>query len=486
MNSNYFVLQLQNPSTFEISFEEDKNILIENCIKKYNKIYNEMNHFKKKVDEEKLSDFKMNMKHCLKIFYQNYESKIFFDYENSGILFSKDIHQPIEKSYIFKEISTFYKTRDRNNIHNSDSKKKYPEIFFTMDSNKVHQKLKEYSSPEKNFIQFETQLKVMYQLYRFLELNGIFYFKNNYFFQFNYEIIYLLGLLFEYVILDPNNHLICIRFLGEKYISKELFKKIIENYNTFHVEPKPQLVDILNFIIDDQKVIKTQIKYEKEGKFDKVISMNYTHVLKSIYEVSSTSPFIQNMIQNFQEFFQYQKSSLFLSNLFYKIDSYKMKIFKKELKIVDKNMTDVFILGMSYGSLPVSIMKTYKKSKLFILDPYQESLWDNHGLEYLQKEKKSERRYQFSESDIMENLKNLQFEKKKYTCIIMNLYEPFEKLSSYFIYLHQLSKKDTIFILNGFNTEYLLLNQHIQKMYSNYRPLYHELMNHQFFVYQNK
>ncbi len=482
--NNYFILQLQNPSTFQISFEENKNILIENCLKKYNKISNEMYHFKKKVDEEDLSNFKMNMKHCLKIFYQNYNFTIFFDYENSGALFAKDIHKSIEESFIFKEVSTFYKSRDRNNIHDSDSKKKYPEIFLSMDSNKVHQKLKKYSSPEKIFIQFETQLKVMYQLYRFLDINGIFYFKNYYFNQYNYEMIYLLGLLFKYVILDTKNHLMCIGFLGEKYVSRELFKKIIENYNTFHVEPKPQLVDILNFIINDQKMKKKQIKYEKDGKFDKVISITYKHVLKSIYEVSSTSPFIQNIIQNYQEFFQYQKSSLFISNLFYKIDSFKIKILKKELNILDKNMKEVFILGMSYGSLPVSIMKTYKKSKLFIIDPYQESLWDNHGLEYIEKKKILKKRYQFTESDIIHNLKNLQLGNKKYTCIIMNLNEPFEKLSSYLIYLHQLSKKKTILIVNGFSTEYLKLNEHILRMYPSYLPLYNDKINHQFYVYQ--
>jgi hypothetical protein len=482
--NNYFILQLQNPSTFQIFFEENKNILIENCLKKYNKISNEMYHFKKKVDEEDLSNFKMNMKHCLKIFYQNYNFTIFFDYENSGALFAKDIHKSIEESFIFKEVSTFYKSRDRNNIHDSDSKKKYPEIFLSMDSNKVHQKLKKYSSPEKIFIQFETQLKVMYQLYRFLDINGIFYFKNYYFNQYNYEMIYLLGLLFKYVILDTKNHLMCIGFLGEQYVSRELFKKIIENYNTFHVEPKPQLVDILNFIINDQKMKKTQIKYEKDGKFDKVISITYKHVLKSIYEVSSTSPFIQNIIQNFQEFFQYQKSSLFISNLFYKIDSFKIKILKKKLKILDKNMKEVFILGMSYGSLPVSIMKTYKKSKLFIIDPYQESIWDNHGLEYIEKEKILKKRYQFTESDIIHNLKNLQLGNKKYTCIIMNLNEPFEKLSSYLIYLHQLSKKKTILIVNGFSTEYLKLNEHILRMYPSYLPLYNDKINHQFYVYQ--
>lgn len=485
MNSNYFILQLQNPSTFQILFDENKNTFIDKSLKELNKINDEINQFKKKVNKEDLSNFHFNMKHCLKILYQNYDFRIFFEYQNSGALFSKDIHQPIEKSFIFKEVSTFYKSRHNNDTHNSNTKKTYREIFMTMDSEQMYHTLKTYSTKEKAVLRFETRLKVMYQLYKFLDIGGILFANFQYFlYSFNIEIIYLLSLMFEYVIIDQNNPLICIGFLGEKYISKELFKKIIENYSTFHIEPKPQLADILNFIVDNQKNKKQEIKYGNEGKFQKVISIKYNLVLSSIYEVSSTSIFIQNIIQNFQEFFQFQKSSLYISNLFYKIDSYKMKLLKKNLHILDKNMKDILILGMSYGSLPVSIMKTYKKSNLFIIDPYQESLWDNHGLEYIEKEKISEKRYQFSESDIMDNLKNLQEENQKFTCIIMNLNDTFEKLSSYLIYLHQLSKKDTILIINGFSTEYLMLNQHIQRMYPSYHPLYNDKINHQFSVYQ--
>ena len=60
--------------------------------------------------------------------------------------------------------------------------------------------------------------------------------------------------------------------------------------------------------------------------------------------------------------------------------------------------------------------------------------------------------------------------------------ESFEKLSSYFVYIQQLCKKDTILVLNSFNLEYIQLFHFIQKNFHSFEYMNDEKINYHFFV----
>ena len=178
--NDYFILKYPTTEKFNIILKkEEDNKKIENFIKENIELNEDIKKIKIEINETEFKNLKINLKYAQKIFYQNWDSRIFFNYQDSAILFLHDFDKSIEKSFLLKEVSTFYRSRNKNTIHNSNTEKKYKEIYFTMSSNKGYKKSKKYSYPEKTIKLYETQIKVIYQLYRFLEIGGTFVFKIN-------------------------------------------------------------------------------------------------------------------------------------------------------------------------------------------------------------------------------------------------------------------------------------------------------------------
>ncbi len=482
--NDYFILKYPTTEKFNIILKkEEDNKKIEKFIKENIELNEDIKKIKIEINETEFKNLKINLKHAQKIFYQNWDSRIFFNYQDSAILFLHDFDKSIEKSFLLKEVSTFFRSRNKNTIHDSNTEKKYREIFFTMPSNKGYKKSHKYSYPEKTLKLYETQIKVIYQLYRFLEIGGTFVFKMNYLsYSCQIELIYLLTLLFEFVICQDTQHFMCVGFLGEKNIKREDYLKIVKNNQIFSIEPKPQLDDFLHFHID---LLKKWYKIDMLLSHDKIHLYKeklYENVMKTIYEVSSTSFYLQTISQNFEELLQVKKTPKYLSKLFYEKDMYKIKLLKNLVKNID--IKDILMIGLSYGSIAVSLLKTFSKSKLSIIDPNQESRWDNVGMEFMEDMKISSKKYQINESDITQYLINLHLEKKKYSCIFMNIDESFEKLSSYFVYIQQLCKKDTILVLNSFNLEYIQLFNFIQKNFHSFEYITNEKINYHFYVFK--
>ncbi len=476
LNINYKIIFNDNLNT-----DKKDNIIINKFFIKQNQLKTKINNFYKKYLKKNLDKEQKFIKdQTLRISYQPYVSRLFFDYKNSGVLLTKDIDKSINKSFIFKKISTFFKYSNSN--HNSNTKEKFNEIYYTMTSNKLYFKLKDKQYCERVDIMFESQLKVIYQIYNFLNIGGIFIiaFQGGICDKYVLECFYLLSLMFKNIIITEDNHFICIHFLGEKNIQKEQFKKIIKNSKNFIIYPKPELSSILSFIYKNHLEIFNLNKLLFKNKFNLYTSKLYNQTLLNIYEVSPDSYYINNMIQNFIEFYQFKKTNLYISDLFSQFDKYKVqKLYKIIHKLKNKNFLQI---GFSYGSLTYNILNQNKKINLTILDPYQEEKFDNCGIEFLTSKKINNKRYILYQSDIIEKLTEFNINKNKYSFIILSIDENFEKLSSYLIYLNNLLDKNGFIFINSFNTEYLKLIDFMTNNLNIYKNIY--IINHNYYLFQ--
>ncbi len=465
------------------------NIIFKNFFKKYNQSKDKLSmlykkYLNKKINEntKKEQDFIKNR--TLRLYYQPYVSRLFFDYKNSGFLKLKDIDKSIDKSFILKTITSHYKYND--SIHDSNTKEKFNELFFRSTSSKLYLKLKDKEYCERVDIIFESQLKTIYQIYNFLNIGGIFVlkFQNGICANYIIECFYLMSLMFKKIIITHETEFVCFDFMGEKNIQKDQFKQIIKNSKNFTIYPKPELSSILNFILNIQQQYFQIEKFLFQNKLNLYTSKLYNNTLLSIYEVCPDSYLINNMTQNFIEFYQFKKTNLYISDLFSQFDKYKVQ---KLYKIINSNKPklknkNVLQIGFSYGSLTYNILNQNKKINITLLDPYQEEKFDNCGIEFLDSNKINKKRYNLYQSDIIEKLTEFNINKNKYAFIILSIDENFEKLSSYLIYLNNLLDKNGFIFINSFNTEYLKLIDFMNNNLNVYQNIY--LINHNYYLFQ--
>ncbi len=498
MNS-FYVFQYPKNINFEIIFNNNQlkqnknftknNLIIQHFFKKYNYQNNKLNLLKNKYKNNKsISYYKKDLfaieDLCLRIYYQPYFNRLFFNFKDSAVLLTKDINKTIEKSYLLKKIETFFKYS--NKIHNSDTNEKFNHLYYTMSSDKLYKKLKDKKYCERVNIIFESQLKVLYQIYKFLNINGILYigFMGGICDNYIIECIYLLSLMFESIIINPNNHFTCIGFLGEKNISKDLFKKIIKNSKNFNIQPKPELSNILKYFLINKIYYYKLQKNLILNKFDKYKLELFKDTLLNIYQVSPDSYYINNIIQNFIEYFQLKKNNIFISELFNNYDKIKInKLFSiiKSSKFKFKN-NNILQIGCSYGSLSYNLIKQKKNIKLTILDPYQEEKFDNYGLDFLEYKKINKNKYNLLQSNIIDNLNNFILEQKKFSLIILSIDQNFQELTSYLVYLNNLLEKNGFLFINSFNTEYIQLIDFMKNNLNIYKNVYQ--IEHNYYLFQ--
>ncbi len=483
--NNLFLFNYPNEEKFKIDLNNNNIDDNDNNIDKNNKIINKFLKKLKKPIKPKIQnkDLEFAKDQTLRILYQPYLTRLFFNYKDSGVLLTKDINKSIDKSYIFKKIPTFFKYD--NSIHNTGINEKFNELYYTMNSKKIYNLLKDKNYCERIDILFESQLKVIYQIYNYLNIGGILIFSfMDICFDYQIECIYLLSLLFENIIINytySSLQITCINFVGEKNISKDLFKQIIKNSKTFSINPKPQLSNILEFINNRFNYVFKINNLLNKNNLEKYKLELYKNTLLTIHELSPDSYYLNIIIQNFIEFFQLKKNNLFLSDLFSKFDTSKVTKLYSLIKLT-KKYNKVLQIGFSYGSLSYNLLNKNKNINLTILDPYQEEKFDNNGIEYLNHKNIKSNRYIVHQSDIIENLTNFNLNKNKFSIIILSIDEPFEKLSSYLIYLNNILENNGLLFINSFNTEYLkLIDYLVNKLNSLFTIK--SIINHNYYVF---
>ncbi len=447
---------------------------------KESQVYSTFNHLqqtkrKLRSKNKKISNLLLQFDQAQRFFYQPFTSRLYFHFKDSGILLisSNKESNTINKSFNVQNVSHFSQNIS-NKVKDVSKIKKYKDIYLTMMSKNIYLKYKNTINSIKTKKIFKNNLKTLYQIYDYLEIGGtLCYATYNVILDDDLSIktFYLLSLLFEKVIIThyyQYPHFICLGFQGEKRISKKRFEWIINHYKQYKITPelnRNEILSTLSSITSDHNKI---INYLVKDEIIKWTKENFLFDLLTIYQFNHTSKFIKNIQQNYLEYFHFQLSDSQLIQSFISFDKKDIKwIYKKINKKLSKKK-EILQLGLSYGSFTDVFYQQFKNSHFTILDPLQESQWDNIGLLHLDQKKIP---YQFLESDYIYSFNQLVDKKKSYDIIILLVDETYENLASYFLFLNTLLKKNGILILNSLSTPYLHLQDYIQKSLVFYHPI---------------
>lgn len=451
------------------------------------KIYKEFDHLqqekkKLKSKDSEISKLYLKIDQVQRFFYQPFTSRLYFHFENSGIFLtaSNNPDNSYNHSFALTNVHHYFH-QDKKNIKSKSKNKKFKDIYFTEMRDDLYVKLKNEDNSLKVEKTYKNHLKTLYQTYDYLEIGGtLCYGFYNIVLYDNISIntFYLLSLLFEKVVIThyyQRVHFMCLGFLGEKRVSKKQFEWIVEHCNDYQIEPKPSekdIVSIFSFIVSSQNKIITYLFKNNVSTF---IRKNFEFDLLTVYQYNHTTSYLKNIQQNYLEYFHYKILHSKIMNLFISFDQKDVKMIYKK---IGKKIKDTLQIGLSYGSFTYSFHEHFKKSHFTILDPKQESDWDNMGISFLEDKKV---KYDFMESDLMTSFNQLLDQEKKYDCIVLLVDESYENLASYFLFLNTLLKKDGYLLLNSLSKPYLQLEDYIQKSLTFYD---HIISQNNIYLYQ--
>jgi hypothetical protein len=445
---------------------------------KESQVYSTFNHLqqtKRKIRSKKISNLLLQWDQVQRFFYQPFTSRLYFHFQNSGVLLiaSNKESNSFYQSFNVQNYSHYYQNVS-NKVKVISQIKKYKDIYLTMISKNLYLKYQNTINSTKTKKTFKNNLKTLYQLYDYLEIGGTLCYANyNTILDDHLSIntIYLLSLLFEKVMIThyyQRPHFMCLGFQGEKRLSKKRFEWIIDHYKQYKITPEPnrnEILSTLSFITSNQNKITNYLVKDDISKWTKA---NFLFDLLTIYQFNHTTSYLKIIQQNYLEYFHFQLSDSQLIQSFISFDKKDIKwIYKKINKKLHKKK-EILQLGLSYGSFTDVFHQQFKNSHFTILDPLQESQWDNIGLLHLDQKKIP---YQFLESDYIYSFNQLVDKKKSYDIIILLVDETYENLASYFLFLNTLLKKNGILILNSLSTPYLHLQDYIQKSLVFYHPI---------------
>jgi hypothetical protein len=441
--------------------------------------FNNLQQLKKKLrsKNKKISNLLLQFDQAQRFFYQPFTSRLYFHFKDAGafLIASNKESNSYHQSFNVQNVSYFFqKEKENEKVKDISQIKKYKDIYFTMFVPTLYEKYKNTINSIKTKKTFKNNLKTLYQLYDYLEIGGVLFYSNpNIILDDHLSIntIYLLSLLFERIIITHHYqrpHFMCLGFQGEKRLSKKRFEWIIDHYKQYKITPEPnrnEILSTLSFITSNQNKITNYLVKDDISKWTKA---NFLFDLLTIYQFNHTSQFIKNIQQNYLEYFHFQLSDSQLIQSFISFDKKDIKWIYKKINNKLHKKKEILQLGLSYGSFTDVFHQQFKNSHFTILDPLQESQWDNMGLLHLDQKNIP---YQFLESDYIYSFNQLVDKKKSYDIIILIVDETYENLASYFLFLNTLLKKNGILILNSLSTPYLHLQDYIQKSLVFYHPI---------------
>jgi predicted O-methyltransferase YrrM len=305
-----------------------------------------------------------------------------FDIDNSYKLVSRDFNSDF---YINKILNHGNDIEYVGKI--TEIKDKYKNILYNYPGKTLFDKIENLDLCKREDLLFKTKLKMILFLFDFLEYGGTFFLSIHGFCNDNViELYYILAYMFEYCIIYNSTYIVCKKF--KPVLKKEDFEKMIDK--SFSIEPKFQLNELLYYITNNLKYHITKNKLllgNKEDEFLDYIKNEILNSAKSL-DVEHFNEILINynisLIDNFKKIYVNNKliktsSAINGTEGHQIIDIIKNNNFKKCLEI-----------GMAYGVSAFYILSN-KNTKLVSIDPFQETQWNNNGINLLKEFKFNER-----------------------------------------------------------------------------------------------
>ncbi len=381
---SFFYLEYPKDIYAEIKLKECKLTDGKHNFEKDLKLFKKASDLKEEVKKQRDKNEMINI----------YEKKAEKLYQKEGslrnlILPFKNIN-PIP-SFGFKKIDINIK-KDKpsfdDGMINLGKKKQFKGFSWLMYNHEIYDILENENYCERTKKLYLFHIKLIYYLFEYLELNGIFFLVITNCVEKNYiEYIYLLSLLFKKVVLikrENNIYILCLDFVGQQKISKEQIENIIKNKGNFCIEPKPDLENMMNFL---KRNIQFEIKLENlllKKQYNKYLELNLEKYIKFITDVDVDHIRLLKLLNIYEEETNKNEKKKML-----KIIEDKKKKEIKEIEKLNKEFLTRYVrnfnileIGMGSGVFTKNLIKNLRNENLIIIDENQKKDWNSIGIKY--------------------------------------------------------------------------------------------------------
>lgn len=375
----------------EIKFVKSKCKVDYSSFVKYNNIFKKVKQLEK-TDKDIAYLFDMTWRKGIKLNGTHYAYSIFHLNKKDTVLFFPE-HFGDEK-----KCCKFYNWETGKPIgYTGEVKRKFKKLLSNMLGEEIYQAQipSKVDDCTRQRIMFIPLLQIIYHLFDYLELDGSLMINIKHYCDcMDFEIMYLLSLLFKRVVVCDGNYYLGEGFLGEERIQKETVKKMLTS--NFNIQPKPKFDEYLRYLQENFKMktkgFELMVKKDEDG-------------------------YIQNLFQFYEKLITEMdiKDSDFLYNQIYhsiiekfrrtiingKIQKIHSAIKKDEGENIQKLMKKYDLkkcieVGMAFGISATYILTGNKGSSLISIDPFQSTQWENYGVKLL-KEFKLEKNHKLME-----------------------------------------------------------------------------------------
>ncbi len=261
--------------------------------------------------------------------------------------------------------------------------RKFKTLICTQEGPEVYNFVRQYDYCGRQKILNKNRYKVLYSLYNHLELGGNFVFvlANNYCSCQDFEIIYVMSLLFEKITICDGIYCHGENYLGEKRLKKNILQKMY--LNSFVLTPKPYYKDLIIYLKNMFKAKNDFIIPFLTKNEDTIIKNYYNFLLQMLEE----SPFTNKKFIYKQLHFHFIESvrRTIINNNFVRIHSAIKKEEGNNIKKIIKKykLSKCIEIGMAFGISASYILSVNEDVSLISIDPNQSTQWKNYGIKLL-------------------------------------------------------------------------------------------------------
>jgi|LauGreDrversion4_2_1035121.scaffolds.fasta_scaffold45853_3 predicted O-methyltransferase YrrM len=350
-----------------------------------------------------------------------------------------------------KKCCKFYNWETRKPIgYTGEVNRKFKKLMSNMFGEEIYQAQRpaKVDDCKRQRITYIPKLQIIYHLFEYLELGGSFMINVKHYCDcMDFEIFYLLSLLFKRVTICDGSYYYGEDFLGEERINKETVKKMLTS--NFKIEPKPKFDEYVRYL---QEIFKNKTKHFElmlKKDEDAFLQNLFTFYEKLITEMNvEDSQFLYNQI--YHSIIEKFRRTIVGG----KIKKIHSAIKKEEGENITKLMKKYDLkkcieVGMAFGISATYILTGNKNASLISIDPFQSTQWENYGMKLL-KEFKIEKNHKLMEEKSYIALPKILMEhgEESFDFVFIDGWHTFEMTNIDFFYATHLIKKGGIILVD--------------------------------------
>ncbi len=384
-------------------------------------------------------------------------------------------------TFLFKECTDL-----TYNVNHSDYKKKncislykdgkilgdeYDNILFSCirtstTTESFEKELNKLDLCEKEDILYNIRLSIIMRLFNNLQIGGLFVTN---IFDFcsikSFNILYLLSLLFDKVMILKGERICCYGFLGQTRLSLEKIEKLFNK--NISIKPMYNLDNLLIYLKDFYTYRNELLDDLLKKKYKDYIIKSFENYIDCMIEKEVNYKYIYTLMNNFDNIFNIYKSKEWLFKFINQNKKVKQLCLTIERLIQQSQPRHILQIGLGMGVYTNCILKN-KDIFLISIDPEQKEIWNNYGLERIEKDKIKKDNFKLYTNDTIKSLEEINDKYGDYyfDIILIDKCESFDKLLFILYYVKKLIRTNGYIIFDKmFSIGFLKLFDFIDKNY---------------------